>query len=236
MIPLLGVPVLNREDLAARMIASVDHPVEELLVVINAPTDKRAIMAQVILEAAQPNKNIGRTVFSFPSFNLGCGGSWNHIIKHRPAGPWWLIVNADIEFGAGDLQRLAGRMEKYEGPLLATLFEFGAFGINAGCVDTVGWFDENLHPMYFEDNDYKRRMKFASVPYLEVSGTTRHDTSSTIRSDETFAARNSETFQQNAAYYRQKWGGLPGTEAFTVPFGGAGDPGLSRRRLAEQSW
>ena len=234
MIPLLGVPVLNREDLAARMVASVDHPVEELLVVVNAPTDKRVIMATTILEAAQPNGNIGRTLFSFPSFNLGCGGSWNHIIRHRPAGPWWLIVNADIEFAPGDLANLDLAM--HTNPMVAHLFEFGAFALNCATVDRVGWFDENLHPMYFEDNDYKRRMLLHGVPLMKVAGNTRHDNSSTIGSDQRLAARNQETFGLNAAYYLEKWGGPPGREVFTVPFDGAGERPVSRQRLASQAW
>jgi len=42
-IPLLGVPVLNREDLAARMVASIDYPVDELLVVVNAENKRPTV-------------------------------------------------------------------------------------------------------------------------------------------------------------------------------------------------
>lgn len=234
MIPLMGVPVLNRADLAGRMVRSVDHPVEELLVVINAPTEQRVDMATEIQTAVNGNDSIRRVVFSFPSFNLGCGGSWNHIIRHRPAGPWWLIVNADIEFAPGDLERLTLAM--HPNPMVATLFEFGAFALNPAAVDKVGWFDENLHPMYFEDNDYKRRMMLRGVPYLKVDGKTRHDNSSTINSDQRLALRNQDTFGLNAAYYLEKWGGPPGREQFTVPFDGAGERPVSRARLASQAW
>jgi len=231
-IPLLGVPVLNREDLAARMVRSVDHPVNELLVVVNA-SDKEKVVG-TIREAADDNPAIRKTTFSIPSFNLGCGGSWNHIIRHRPVGPWWFIVNADIEFGPGDLGRLAETMGPE--PMVATLFEFGAFAPNTAAVDRVGWFDENLHPMYFEDNDYKRRMLIAGVPYLRVDSRTRHDNSSTIGSDARLALRNQETFGLNAAYYLEKWGGPPGRETFTLPFDDGGEIPVSRARLASQAW
>ena len=234
MIPLLGVPVLNREDLAARMIRSVDYPVEELLVIVNDPTNFNIVVATT--EAKESNANIDRLRFSIPSFNLGCGGSWNNIIRHRPAGPWWLIVNADIVFGAGDLQRLAERMDGDSRPAFATVFEFGAFALNTACVDSVGWFDENLHPMYFEDNDYQRRMFLAGIEYEQLPSTTTHDTSSTIRSDAALAARNDVTFKANAAYYLEKWGGAPRQERFGMPFGRGQERPVSRRRLAEQGW
>ena len=233
MIPLLGVPVLNREDLAARMVASVDHPVEELLVVVNAPNKMPAL--EQVGDAADANPHIRKVTFSLPSFNLGCGGSWNHIIRHRPVGPWWLIVNADIVFGPGDLAALSDRMSSESGPLLATVFQFGAFGLNCAAVDAVGWFDENLHPMYYEDRDFEYRMKLAGVPYEQLPSGTTHDTSSTIHSDQRLFERNRETFSLNGRYYHDKWGGPPYSERFTVPFNG--EPfKLERSRLARQAW
>jgi GT2 family glycosyltransferase len=232
-IPLLGVPVLNREDLAARMVGSVDVPVDELLVVVNAPVKGRVVEA--LEDAVAGNANVGRLSFSLPSFNLGCGGSWNHIIRHRPDGPWWLIVNADIVFAAGDLERLALSMAD-ESAAVRTVFEFGAFALNRACVDAVGWFDENFHPMYYEDRDYEYRMRLAGVPYVKVESGAMHDTSSTIHSDRTLWERNRVTFQRNGEYYAAKWGSSPYCEQFKVPFNGAREPVLSRERLASQSW
>ena len=233
MIPLLGVPVLNREDLAARMVASIDHDVDELLVVVNAAVKQPVVDA--LTSAVEANERVGRVSFSLPSFNLGCGGSWNHIIKHRPSGPWWLIVNADITFGSGDLARLDEAMGD-ESAALRTVFEFGAFGLNTGCVDAVGWFDENFHPMYYEDRDYEYRMRLADVPYVKLDSQTKHDTSSTIHSDQAFADRNRVTFLKNAEYFGRKWGSSPYMERFTVPFNDDRQVVLSRQRLAEQSW
>ena len=233
MIPLLGVPVLNREDLAARMVASIDFPVGELLVVVNAPVKEPVV--DVLEQAVARNSLVGKVTFSRPSFNLGCSGSWNHIIRHRPDGPWWLIVNADIVFGPGDLERLHGAMQDGTAAL-RTVFEFGAFALNTACVDAVGWFDENFHPMYYEDRDYEYRMRLAEVPYVKLESGTTHDTSSTIRSDETLWQRNRVTFQLNGEYYAAKWGSSPYMERFKVPFNGAGEPVLSRKRLAGQSW
>ena len=218
MIPVLGVPVLNRGDLAERMLESVDVETGETLVILNGdPHETRAMLE-------------GRLVtYIDPGFNLGVAASWNFIIRARPAAPWWLIVNADIEFGAGDLEHLCEAMED-PAPKVACLFEFGAFGINQAAVDQVGWFDENFHPIYFEDNDYRRRCKLAGVPVKQLLSSTRHDNSATIASG--FARHNERTFPRNLDYYVAKWGGPPNHETVTAPQ----TPVLDRRRLVDNAW
>lgn len=218
MIPVLGVPVLNRGDLAERMLGSADLAVAETLVILNGDVDETRSHLQ------------GHQVtFIDPGFNLGVAASWNFVVRARPAAPWWLIVNADIEFGAGDLERLADAMDK-PGPRVACLYEFGAFGINAETVDTVGWFDENFHPIYFEDNDYRRRCHLAGVPVVNLISRTRHDNSATIASG--YARHNDRTFPRNGDYYAAKWGGPPGHETRTT----ASHVALDRRRLVDNAW
>lgn len=218
LIPVLGVPVLNRGDLADQMLNSVDAPIGETLVILNGNQDEtRAHLA-------------GHGVtYVDPACNLGVAASWNFIIRARPAAPWWLIVNADITFGTGDLDRLTAAMAK-PGPRVACLYEFGAFGINAEAVDTVGWFDENFYPIYFEDNDYRRRCKLAGVPIVSVISGTRHENSSTIASG--YATHNQRTFPRNGEYFVAKWGGPPGHETLDAPR----SPVLDRRRLVDNAW
>ena len=218
MIPVLGVPVLNRGDLAERMLGSVDLAVAETLVILNGNADE-----------TRSHLKGHQVTFIDPGFNLGVAASWNFVVRARPAAPWWLIVNADIEFGAGDLERLADAMDK-PGPRVACLYEFGAFGINAETVDTVGWFDENFHPIYFEDNDYRRRCHLAGVPVVNLISRTRHDNSATIASG--YARHNDRTFPRNGDYYAAKWGGPPGQETRTT----ASHVALDRRRLVDNAW
>lgn len=218
MIPVLGVPVLNRGDLAERMLGSVDLAVTETLVILNGNADE-----------TRSHLKGHQVTFIDPGFNLGVAASWNFVVRARPAAPWWLIVNADIEFGAGDLERLADAMDK-PGPRVACLYEFGAFGINAETVDTVGWFDENFHPIYFEDNDYRRRCHLAGVPVVNLISRTRHDNSATIASG--YARHNDRTFPRNGDYYAAKWGGPPGQETRTT----ASHVALDRRRLVDNAW
>lgn len=219
LIPVLGVPVLNRGDLARQLLDSVDVEVGDTLVVLNGEA-----------EATRSALEDHDVTFIDPAHNLGVPGSINLIIKARPAAPWWLICNADIEFGRGDLERLAEAMDT-DGPMLACLFEFGAFALNQATVDLVGWYDENFYPIYYDDNDYRYRCKLAGVPVRNLISRTRHVGSATIHSG--YAEANSRTFPRNGAYYAAKWGGLPGHETVTTA---PVEPVLDRRRLVDNAW
>jgi GT2 family glycosyltransferase len=214
------------------MVRSVDHPVSELVIIVNGPD---ADIVPPIRESAEMNPYIGTVLWSRPGFNLGCGGSWNFIIRSRPAGPWWLIVNADLTFGPGDLERADAHMTGRGG--FAMLFEYGAFCLDAATVDRVGWFDENFHPIYYEDRDYEHRLELAGVEAVRLDTACSHDNSSTIGSDGYFAQRNNYTFQQNAVYFQQKWGGAPRSGGlWGRPWNGQQETVLSRQRLVDLSW
>ena len=126
-IPVLGIPHYNRPDLLARCIASIDYPVEKLVVVVNgAPQDMIALVEGAIVGRdpnyrtgadAQPRmiklcdwpadrRNMIRSISYVSHPNAGVAGAWNEIIKLFPA-PWWLISNNDIEFAMGDLAKMA---------------------------------------------------------------------------------------------------------------------------------
>lgn len=200
------------------MLHSVDAPVAETLVILNGNADE----TRTHLDGQQ-------VTYLDLTFNLGVAASWNLIIRARPAAPWWLIVNADIEFGSGDLTRMSKAMTEAS-PRIACLYEFGAFGINAAAVDAVGWFDENFYPIYFEDNDYRRRCHLANVPVLNLISHTKHGNSATIASG--YAPQNAVTFPRNADYYAAKWGGPPGQETRTT----TPQATLDRRRLVNNAW
>ena len=226
MIPVLGVPILNRPDLLDRMLLSVNIEVDRVVIVDNGACTDLSDMYEVVI----------------PPTNLGVAASWNFIIRSTPDALWWLLVNADVEFGPRDLERLTFVMDEAVGPTVACLLEFGAFGINREAVERVGWFDENFHPIYAEDCDYEWRCHLADVPITRLPASTRHveGGSVTYRSDPALAARNAVTYPANLAYYRDKWGGDPrGGERFTTPFDEGGDIRdwrLDIKRLRDLAW
>ena len=63
-------------------------------------------------------------------------------------------------------------------------------------------------------------MRLAGFEIIETGLEVTHhnEASSTIKSDAKRAFLNSVTFPLYAEYYRQKWGGDPGSEQFIQPF------------------
>lgn len=233
MIPLLAVPVINRPDLLAAMLRSIDHPVGRLLVIDNSPASE---MATTALQAA-PECVADITVTEAP-WNLGVAASWNLALKAGASEPFVVIASNDVTFAPGDLARLA---EAAPGPQVVMLREFGAFSVSPEVVERVGLFDENYHPIYAEDCDYRWRASLVGVPVIDLpSGTVHVDGGSLCyRSDPTYAQANGRTYPANVAYHRAKWGGLPWHEVYRTPFDAGGDVRdwrLDVSRLRTQRW
>jgi GT2 family glycosyltransferase len=224
MIPVLGVPVLNRPDLLYTMLSSTKGvDIEQIVIVDNG---------DVVPEITNGNIRVIR-----PGHNLGVSASWNLILKSTPKAPWWMFSNSDIEFAPGDLDRLSHHMETEGG--VALLGTFSVFGVTAQALETVGFFDENFAPAYFEDNDYDYRCQLAGISLVGLPTGLRHEISSTLRSSESYHRQNQYTFACNQDYYRRKWGGNPTNEEFKTPFNSGQDPRswtLDIRRLAAQAW
>jgi hypothetical protein len=101
-----------------------------------------------------------------------------------------------------------------------------AIGRNA--IETVGYFDQNFWPAYFEDADYFRRLELSGVPNLwDERILVEHNRSQTVRADFLLKQLHDERVRRNERYYVGKWGGLrgwggpeepPGQEFFTQPF------------------
>ncbi len=229
MIPVLGVPYINRPDLLQTMLRSVDVEVGEVVIIDNSPdAELRGLTG--------PNKS---RVISM-HHNLGVSASWNLIIKVTPKAPWWFIVNSDIEFYPGELAGVVEAMEGFDG--VTTLVGLSAFGISKEAIAKAGWFDENFVPAYCEDNDFHRRCQLTGVEWkdLEPGSKTTHGGSQVIGSSPWYRNENNRTYPLNVAYYRQKWGGgIHDAETFTTPFNSGAHPSnwqLDIHRLANQTW
>lgn len=138
MIPVLGVPYINRPDLMTAMIESIDEPIGRLVIIDNS-VDGWAEKAGWIKD------RFPDSVVLWPRHNLGVGASWNLIVKATPRSPWWAIVNADIAFAPGDLKSLVRAMDTQA---IAMLFSMAAFAFSADAIASVGLFDENFVPAY----------------------------------------------------------------------------------------
>lgn len=225
MIPVLAIPILVRPELLWKMLATIDVPVAEIIVIDNGDC------IHEVPDGTPPFTHV------WPGGNLGVSASWNHVLKIRPRAPWWAFAGFDIELGAGDLERLESHMDEIGG--LGMLAGFNCFGIDRLTVRTVGMFDENFFPAYFEDNDYAYRARMSGVEVTALPSGMRHQVSSTLESSPDFQRRNLHTFPANEAYYLEKWGGGPDREVFETPFADGGDLRswtLDPNRLADQGW
>lgn len=190
MAPVLGIPVINRPDLLADCLRSID--IDVLLVVIdNSGTGELGDVAADI----RPDALIVE-----PAANLGYTASVNHIIRAFPHDPYWLVSNADTVFGPGDLRRLVDE----PGGWVGINGDWRVFKLTAEAVDTVGLWDEAGFFNYCSDADYERRCDFGGIDRHFIDGTTTHVGSVAIK--ERYGADNQVVYPREREYFRRKWG------------------------------
>lgn len=95
--------------------------------------------------------------------------------------------------------------------------DFAFFMLTSKSFSYIGRFDEGLYPAYFEDNDYCYRTILSGLRCVR-SQTAKffHYGSQTQNSGDPVVP--SEIFERNREYYKQKWGGEPGSEVYTSPW------------------
>jgi len=84
--------------------------------------------------------------------------------------------------------------------------------------DKIGYIDVNFYPAYFEDNDYARRGVNAGILSCTlVNSIYFHFWSRTIHQGK---GSSTKQFKNNSNFYKLKWGGEFGSEAYSLPFNG----------------
>lgn len=180
--------------------------------------------------------------------NRGVAAGWNlgigQAIKARC--DYILVCNDDVALSANVFPVLANTLDNVDDCVVATGWnvrdhktiaqvsrryfhdqtamcaenpDFSCFMITPETIDEVGWFDTNLWPAYFEDNDYHYRVKLAGKRALSVSSAEMiHVGSVTQNKNPLFPVVPAPQFIKNREYYASKWGGVPGEETYTSPF------------------
>lgn len=193
MLPNLIVPVLNRYDLLARMIASIDYPVRDLLIIDNGGE----------LMALGSNDHVTNLhVLNMPS-NLGVAASWNLGIKLFPHDDRWFFASNDMYFMTGALKTLS-EARRDEITLSDMFPRWHTFCVGDEALIKLGLFDEALYPAYYEDTDMERRAAHFGVTVRALPIASGHDNSSTINSDYNLMGKNHTTFSNNSSYYTNK--------------------------------
>lgn len=197
-IPVIGFCTLKRFDLAERLMASIDYPVEHLVIVDNSGTQQ---WEPPRVEMAKHQWNI-----RVPK-GLGLSGAWNLIIKTTPYTdqgdtPYWVLINDDAWFEPGALETIAKEADRnsMNFPDIEPKWSCAIPGDKV--VSEAGLYDERLYPLYFDDNDWERRILHARIPIKRIKAKVNHENSSTLNSG--YQEQNNKSFKANAALFNQK--------------------------------
>jgi hypothetical protein len=214
-LPLLGVPVLNRPDLLERMLVSLDVPVTTLAIVDNSggrdDADGAALQALLDRLERQGHPGVERVRVARAFGNGGVAAAWNQILLGFPEAALVLLVNNDVVFAPGVLGTALERIDPDRPqflPLLPGADAFSAFLITALAWDRVGLFDDSFHPAYCEDLDYRDRLRAdREVEWIHLGdlcaamAVLNDERSATIRSDPLLAEANRRTYELNRLWY-----------------------------------
>ena len=223
-LPLLGIPILNRADLLSKLLDSLDVRIDTLAIVDNStitagqPTSSRQSLSSQtsvprFLEALQQlgHPLIGEIHVARPFCNLGVAASWNHILRSFPDAPIALIANNDVVFAPGVLRQALAKLNASRAQFMS-LFQpphgFSAFFLTTQCWDRIGLFDDNFINAYFEDLEFRDRLRahpdveqiradFAYQAMAELNS----NYSATIQSDPRLAAMNQCSYALNKLWY-----------------------------------
>ena len=176
-IPVLGVASIFHAGYLLRCIRSIDYAVDTLVVVHNGE-DAQVAAAIATLQLERPAMRVIRV----PE-NSGCAGGWNRILAADSDAPWWLVVNDDIAFPPGALATLAATVwQRVATRPTQGHFKFwyqheatgwSCFALTSRAVREVGTFDENVYPVYFEDQVGRGRRLESSGPGFYARRPTR---------------------------------------------------------------
>ena len=193
MIEVLGFPTLSRFDLAEELLASIDYPVKDLVIINNSgkknwnPTKPDLVENLWHLEVP---------------YGLGLQGAWNLVIKATPYAARWLLVNDDCRFEPGALEIIDREAKSDTLAFTDCAPVWSAFVLGEEVVRKVGLFDEAFYPLYYCDNDYERRADHAEVRKINIPAKVHHLNSATKYHNN--EVRNDFTFNRNHALYREK--------------------------------
>lgn len=193
MIPVLGFATLTRHDLAERLLASIDYPVEHLVIVDNS--------GMQTWNPVKPEWVEKMWLIRVP-FGLGLVGAWNLIVKSTPYAPYWVLVNDDAWFEVGSLKAISEDVDTEALNFLDIVPQWSAVVFGEGMIDKVGLYDERFYPLYFDDNDLERRVDQAGIKKKTIQAKVHHENSSTLKSG--FAHKNAVSYDNNAKLYASK--------------------------------
>ena len=233
-IPVLGVLVLNGDDLLLRLLRSIDYPVQKVVIFHNYDTDENinhrvhATLEQIQLgnTSSGPDRAYVHEIIQlYRPHNLGFSAGVNKIVLATPLAKFWIIASNDVAFYPGRLEEVAQVMHDSESKRSQSCLwglvghedsPYSTFVLTRRALHTVGFFDVNFWPAYAEDCDYTARLVRAHCSIVFENDTKRvaaHEESASLKR----ASQSNSTLSQlvtqqsgsgfnNFDYVLAKWG------------------------------
>ncbi len=202
----IGIPTLNRADLLipALLYYQNDFPNVDIFIIDNGNQEALNVLKHKNVTILRQTHNIGVA----RSWNILC----NKIFKIKDFA---LILNDDIYLGKNEHEIIL-LLENMQLALYTSPIDWCTFLLPKTTYTTIGEFDEEFYPAYFEDNDYEYRifmngLQMAKIPFLMPSVFRR---SQTLQLDSTIK----DGFTKTRERYLKKWGGEPTFEKYKKPF------------------
>jgi GT2 family glycosyltransferase len=198
MIPVVGFATVSRFDLADKLLASIDYPVEHLVIIDNS--------GKASWNPAKPDFVVNMWVIRIP-YGLGLVGAWNLIVKSTPYAPYWVLINDDAWFEPGSLAKIDAEVDTEALNFLQINTAWSAVVFGEGMIQKVGLYDERFYPLYFDDNDLERRVRAADVPIKTIDAPIGHVNSASldpVKNVASFTA-NGKLFAKKAAENDNSW-------------------------------
>jgi GT2 family glycosyltransferase len=193
-IPVIGFATLSKFDMAQRLIDSIDHPVEHLVIVNNSGTK--------VYEPTLSKEYVRNLWHIQLPHGLGANGAWNLIIKSTPHAPYWVIPNDDSWFEPGALATIEREVDPQAFNFVNVNPKWSCVVPGEGAIMKAGLWDEAFHPIYFDDDDYEWRMEKLGVKFNTIDAKVHHDNSSTLKSG--YNERNNVTYSSNHSLFLNK--------------------------------
>lgn len=209
MIPLLGISTANQIERFEKLIRSINFPVKIVSIIVNSNFE----YFQKVRELSS-SSFVEKFEIAFCPQNLGFGPSVNYHIKCYPSEDYWVFVEDDVEFGKDDLLQISELIQTNDGVFCDKGAEYILFALNRNMIKKVGFFDENLYPANYEDNDYRNRIMLSDVKVCHFNSSCLHNgvavdmegggaTGKSLSPEQ--LNRLCQCFSLNEQYYHKKW-------------------------------
>jgi len=208
------IPYVNRPDLLDRAVASIRDLWPSLVVIDQSPTG---------LELQ--NHPWTQQIAGVFRASAGCMTftqmmNWAQAEAAERGANYLVFMHNDAECREAITPKLleCARKQPRTGVIFTYYDALAVFSMAAA--KDVGPWDETFR-WYFSDNDYYRRMQLHHWTLHNFGGQqVVHHGSQTLHSDSTVAAEVGGSWSWHEAHYQHKWGGGPGREAYSLPYGG----------------